>query len=67
MVTYESAIAEAAGLFPDHNEWDRNPEYLRGMCELIARMFALPDIHTEDRADEVREDVLACIKKGEYA
>jgi len=60
-VAYEDAIVEAAGLYPDHNEWHLNPEYMRGVCDLIARLFALPDIHTDERADQVRGDIRAYI------
>lgn len=52
---YERAIALAACLFPDPDEWGANPEYLRGMCELIGGMF--PEFTAGD-ANAVRVDIV---------
>lgn len=45
-VAYTDAIREAAGLL-EPSEIDQNPEYLRGMCELIARLFGDSVLGTE--------------------
>lgn len=37
-IAYADALREAAGLL-EPSEWLDNPEYLRGMAELIARLF----------------------------
>lgn len=60
MSDYFTTISLAANLFPDYTEWDTNPEYLRGMCELIADMFA-----SVDSVDDVRADIKAYLKKEE--
>ena len=57
MPAYTAAIMEAADLFPERDEWDANPEYLRGMCELIARMHALPEVETGTMAAMVQRDI----------
>lgn len=31
-----------------------NPEYLRGMCELIARCFPTMHMFTDERADQIK-------------
>ena len=54
--SYDDVIQEAAGLL-DPDEWQDNAEYLRGMCELIARAFPVEDLDTEARATEVRYDI----------
>lgn len=48
-----SAIAEAASLLDDMS----NEEYIRGMCEMIARLFPLPDVCTDERAEWVEAEV----------
>lgn len=60
MSDYVTTIRLAANLFPDYTEWDTNPEYLRGMCELIADMFMFVD-----GADTVRADIEAYLKGEE--
>lgn len=54
---YMAMVEEAADLFSDIEEWGRNPEYLRGMCELIARMFPVRNVPTDERAEEVRHSI----------
>jgi hypothetical protein len=57
MSLYKAMLVEAADLFPDVGEWENNPEYLRGMCELIARMFPIRNVPTDERASEVRHSI----------
>jgi hypothetical protein len=45
-VSYMDAIREAAGLL-EPGEWRDNPEYLRGMAELLARLFGDSVLGTE--------------------
>lgn len=59
--SYESLIREAAGLL-EPDEVDANPEYLRGMCELIARTFGIPDMPTDDRASYIEADIRAMLR-----
>ena len=56
---YTMMVTEAADLFSDIGEWGGNPEYLRGMCELIARMFPVRNVPTDERAEEVRRAIRA--------
>lgn len=59
MADYIQAITEAAGLL-EPDEFDSNPEYLRGMCELLARTYGIYDMGTDVRAGMVKHDI-ACI------
>ena len=54
---YCAMIREAADLFPDYTEWDTNPEYMRGMCEMIARMCPVLGVATDERAEQVRDSI----------
>lgn len=45
-VAYLDAIREASGLL-EPSEIDENPQYLRGMCELVARLFGDSVLGTE--------------------
>lgn len=56
-MTYDDALHRAALLFDDVDEWPYNPEYLRGMCELISEMFPVIGVDLQSRAEEVREDI----------
>lgn len=53
------AIRQAADLYGD----SVNPEYLRGMCELMARCFPEKDVYTDERADWFEDKVQAQIEK----
>jgi hypothetical protein len=55
-INTDDAIAEAIGL-----DAADNPEYLRGMCELIARCFPVADVFTDERAKQIKAEIL----KGE--
>lgn len=55
MADYLQVVAEAAGLL-DPSEWEGNAEYLRGMCELIARVFPVLD-DTESDAGMARMNI----------
>jgi hypothetical protein len=57
VTTLEHAVAEAAGLEPLDN-----PEYFRGISELLARCFPVADMHTDERAKQIRGMVrMACV------
>lgn len=49
-------VIEAAGLL-EPGEMDLNPEYLRGMAELIARACPRADLPTPERAHEIIEAI----------
>lgn len=49
--TFDMAVQEAIGLRPD--TVGENPEYMRGMCELLARCFP-SDTDTSTRAEEIQ-------------
>ena len=49
-MTFDDAIYQARDLWGDG---EGDPEYLRGMCELIARIFPEADLDTEERAEEI--------------
>lgn len=55
-MSYAQHITEAADLL-DPDEWEANPEYLRGMCELLARIHGLRNVTTDDRALMVQRDI----------
>lgn len=46
---FNEAIAEATSLAGDGD----NSEYMRGMCELLARMFPTYGVCTEERSEEI--------------
>ena len=48
-VSLQKMLEEADGL--DAKE---NPEYLRGMCELMARCFPTPHTFTDERVEEIK-------------
>lgn len=50
--TLGAVVQEALELSPDRQPGE-NPEYMRGMCELIARCFPVMYMHTDERADEI--------------
>lgn len=52
-VSYQMAVREAMGLL-ESDCIDENPEYLRGMCELIARLFGDSYLGTEGDTDAGR-------------
>jgi len=43
-----------ANLLWDGTEESDNPEYLRGMCELIARCFPVDGLMTDERAEAIK-------------
>lgn len=49
-VSFRTAVIEAADLVGADCATD-NPEYLRGVCELMARCFPVKDVDTHDRAE----------------
>lgn len=49
------AITQAKELVGDMS----NLEYTRGVCELLARLYPIDDVCTEDRAEWVEESLLA--------
>lgn len=53
--SYADALNEARGLISEDAE---NPEYDRALFELIARIYAVPEVCTEDRAEQVKGDLL---------
>jgi hypothetical protein len=56
-VTLEQAIAEAAALEPLDN-----PEYFRGISELLARCFPAQDMLTDERAKKIRGMIrMSCV------
>ena len=56
-IAYQTAIKKAAELFREYSEWSYNPEYLRGMCELIAEMYPLPNVPSDERTEQVFDDL----------
>jgi hypothetical protein len=62
-MTYLRTITEAAGLL-EPEEWQDNGEYLRGMCELIARTHPIMDMETDVRANCVRHEIAAVLGVG---
>lgn len=52
----EKLYEEAQNLFDGTRVCD-NPEYLRGMSELIARCLVIPHVSTSDRAEMVADCV----------
>jgi len=65
-----SALAEAKGLIEPGDTEFENPEYIRGMCELIASMWPDPGASTADTATEIGQALgvpdiyAACDKKA---
>jgi hypothetical protein len=57
--TYNDTIRSAANLFPDWDAWHMNPEYLRGMSELIADTFPIAGEDMESRVETVVADIKA--------
>lgn len=53
---YRIAIQEAADLVSEHGE---NPEYDRGVYELLAGLFGMLDVPTDERAAMIEADVRA--------
>lgn len=47
--TLEEAILEAKDLADDGS----NEEYMRGMCELLARCFPVDCVCTDERAEQI--------------
>lgn len=58
--TRDEMICEAYDLL-DPTEPRSNPEYLRGMCELIARCFPGPGCDTSETARAVQAEVLPSV------
>jgi len=56
MYLYRIAIQSAAEIVSEHGE---NPEYDRGVYELLAGLFGEVGVFTEDRAAEIEADVRA--------
>ena len=50
--TLESAINEVADLADDF----KNEEYVRGMCELLARCFPVWGMPTDERAEWIENE-----------
>lgn len=53
------AVDAAASLLDRDSLGEVHPEYTRGMCELLARMYPFPDVDTGSRAETMRHYVLA--------
>lgn len=60
-VTQEEAIESAASLFEPgalhYDNPEHNPEYTRGVLELLAEMFPTKYVPTGERAEQFREPV----------
>lgn len=54
--SYAHAIQSAADVVSEHGE---NPEYDRGVYNLLAEMFGVHDMFTCDRMDEIEAEVRA--------
>lgn len=56
-MTIEKMIEQARILFSGTDEED-NPEYLRGMCELIAYCFGEEDVPADITATKIKQLIL---------
>jgi len=56
-VTYQDLILHARDLIEPGTE-NTNPEYERGIYELLARTFGVVDMPTDDRASWIESDVV---------
>jgi len=68
---YMSMVLQAAQLIEPDDTIHDNPEYIRGMCELIASVFPKRGLYTAERAKEVAKDMgikqdiyMACGQRG---
>jgi len=53
--SFEIMMWHASDLCGGSAKESDNPEYVRGMCELIARCFPVKDVMTDERAEEIEE------------
>lgn len=56
-ITEEEMIEEARSLLEPGEERD-NPEYLRGMCNLIASCFGRDGMPTDERSEEIEKQLV---------
>jgi hypothetical protein len=61
-MTKNKLIKEAKELFADTLQKD-NPEYLRGMVELIARCYPIENLTTERNAEEIQNKIVNCFDR----
>jgi hypothetical protein len=58
-VTLNDLLQEAVELMkPGVSQFSANALYLRGMCELAARLFPVPGLEMGERAEEIERRIL---------